>query len=238
VVIGPRERIRLLVALLPLPLVAAGAAVLGDRAEHRTPPAVPTTAFAGVLEPILREEFLEVYERSRRATWLITYDFTRRLRNGAGLDLTVLELNRPPDHIITGLGGLKGRVAGREIICDDIDEQTVCAPEGAAAPFEEALAAEISELRDVLQPPAKWYAVEGGGDREVAGETARCFMMRRVAVVFSPPYGERAEYCFAAADDAPLLNRVDRREGSDERIAREITRQVGDAEVAALLAPE
>jgi hypothetical protein len=35
-----------------------------------------------------------------------------------------------------------------------------------------------------------------------------------------------------------LLNRVERREGTDQRLAREITRRVGDADVAALLGPE
>jgi len=226
-------------ALLPFPLLAVLTAALGEEdGRPAPPPAVTITAPPAVPEPVLRQEFLDAYERSRRATWLITYDFTRRLRNGGALDLTVFELSRPPDHLIAGLGGLQGRVGEREIVCGDVDGATVCAPEGAAAPFEEALAADLSELRDVLQPPAKWYAVEGGGEREVAGETARCFTLRRVAAVFSPPYGERAEYCFATADGAPLLNRVERREGADHRQAREVVRQVGDAEVAAFLSTE
>jgi hypothetical protein len=228
-----------LLALLPLPILAVAVAVLGGGgSEAVAPRPVVTTAPGGVPEPVLRQEFLDAYEGSRRATWLITYDFTRRLRNGSKLDLSVTELNRPPDHLIVGLGGLKGQVGGREVICDDIDEKTVCAPEGTAVPFEEELAAQVSELRDVLQPPAKWYAVEGGGDLKVAGETARCFTLRRVAAVFSPPYGERAQYCFATADGAPLLNRVERREGTDQRLARQVTRQVGDADVATLLGPE
>ncbi|MDQ3944899.1 MAG: hypothetical protein M3357_07085 [Actinomycetota bacterium] len=237
-VIGARERIHLLVALLPLPLIAVAAAALGDRAEPRTPRAVPTTAPAGVPEPVLREEFLDAYERSRRATWLITYDFTRRLVNGGKLDLTVTYLNRPPDHLNIGLGGVSGRVGGRTVVCNEVEGRELCAPEGPVVPFEEELASEISELRDVLQPPQKWYVVEGGGVREVSGEDARCFGLRRVADVRSPPYGERAEYCFATGDGAPLLNRRERTQGIDQRVAVEITRQVGDAEVAALLAPE
>jgi hypothetical protein len=31
---------------------------------------------------------------------------------------------------------------------------------------------------------------------------------------------------------------MERREGTDQRLAREVTRQVGDAEVAAFLGPE
>jgi hypothetical protein len=237
-VIGVRECLRVLLALLPLPILAIVVTVLGNGgSEAVAPPSVVTTAPA-VPEPVLRREFLDAYERSRLATWLISYDFARRLANGASLDLKVVELNRPPDHLIAGLGGLSGRVGGRQVTCDEVDGRTVCAPEGPVVPFEEALAGELSELRDVLQPPAKWYAVEGGGERKVAGESARCFTMRRVAAVFSPPYGERAEYCFATADGAPLLNRVERREGTDQRLAREITRQVGDADVAAFLGPE
>ncbi len=237
--IGTRQWLRVVLALLALPVLAVAVAVVGaGGSEEEARPAVTSTTGPAVPEPVLREEFLQAYERSRRATWLITYDFTRRNRNGANLDLEVTELNRPPDHLLAGLGGLNGRVGGREVVCDDVEGRTLCAPEGAAVPFDEALAAELSELRDVVQLPAKWYDVEGGGRRQVAGETARCFTLRRVAAVFSPPYGERAEYCFAAADGAPLLNRIERREGIDQRLARDITRQVGDDDVAAMLGSE
>jgi hypothetical protein len=227
-----------LLALLPLPVLTVTVAVLGGGSESRPPRVVTTTAPAAVPEPILRQEFLEAYERSRRAIWLIRYDFTRRLRNGSKLDLSVISLNRPPDHLRVGLGGINGVVGGRTIVCDDVNGEFLCAPEGAVIPFEEELAGEVSELRDVLQAPAKWYAVEGGAERKVAGEMARCYTMRRIVNVPSPPYGNRAESCFATADDAPLLNRVERREGVDERIAREISRQVTDADIADLLSSE
>ncbi len=230
----------MVLALLPLPVLAVAVALLGREAapERTAEPAVTTTTAPAVPEPVLREEFLGAYERSRRATWYVTYEFTRRLRTGGSLDLTSVELNRPPDHIIAGLGGLNGVVGGREIVCDLVGDREICAPEGAAAPFDDALVAELSELRDVVQPPAKWYAVEEGGERTVAGEPARCFALRRVVNVPSPPYGDRAEYCFALADGAPLVNRVERREGTDQRLAVAITRQVTDADIAELLGPE
>lgn len=227
-----------MLAVLPLPILAVTVAVTGDGQKSRQAPAVTSTTAPAVAEPVLRQEFLATYERSRRATWYITYDFARRLRNGASLDLTTVGLNRPPDYLRAGLGGLNGRVGGREVVCDDVDGNFLCAPEGTVVPFEEALAQEMSELRDVLQPPAKWYAVEDGGEETVAGEAARCFTMRRIVAVPSPPYGDRAVYCFATTDDAPLLNRVERREGTDERRAREIRRQVDDADIAELLSPE
>ena len=228
-----------MVALLPLPILAVAVAAVGDGGgEGASRPAVTSTTGSTVAEPALREEFLATYERSRRATWYIVYDFSRRLRNGASLDLTQVVLNRPPDYLRAGLGGLNGRVDGREVVCDDVDGQFLCAPEGPAAPYEEALAAELSEFRDVLQPPAKWYAVEGGGEEMVAGETVRCFTLRRIVTVPSPPYGNRAVYCFATADDAELLNRVERQEGTDERRAIEIRRQVTDADIAELLSPD
>jgi hypothetical protein len=231
----PRERRRVLLALLPLPVLTVAVAVLGGGGESRPPGVVTTTAPAAVAEPVLRQEFLEAYERSRRATWLITYDFTRRLVNGAKLDLTVTYLNRPPDRLNIGLGGVNGRVGGRTVVCNEVEGRELCAPEGPVVPFEEELTAEISELRDVLQPPQKWYVVEGGGVRKVSGENARCFALRRVADVRSPPYGERAEYCYATSDGAPLLNRRERIQGSDQRVAVEVTRQVDDTDIAALL---
>ncbi len=235
--IGGRE-LRVVLALLPLPVLAVAVALLGDGGVDETPPAARTTTAPAVPEPVLREEFLRTYERSRRATWLITYDFSRRLRNGSKLDLTTVRLNRPPDHLIAGRGGINGHVGGREIVCDQVEGREICAPQGPAVPFEDALAAEVSELRDVVQPPAKWYAVEGSGQRTVAGEAARCFTLRKVVAVDAPPYGEQAEYCFAVADAAPLLNRIERREGTDQRVAKQITRQVSDADIAELLSSE
>lgn len=232
-----RARLAVVAALLPLPALAVAAALLGDAGEPRAPAADPVaiTTAPPLAEPVLRRQFLDAYERSRRTAWLIRYDFTRRLSNGSTLDLRMIELNRPPDHLLVGLGGVSGRVGGRTVVCEEVGGRSVCAPEGPAASFEEELAAQLSELRDVLEPPAKWYAVDDGGTRRLAGEPARCFRLRRVADVFSPPYGERAEYCFATSDAAPLLNRVERREGVDQRLAREVTRQVTDADIAALL---
>lgn len=231
-----REWLRVVLALLPLPILTVAVAVLGDDGGRGSPlPPVTTATAPATPEPVLRQQLLNAYERSRRATWLITYDFTRRLANGASLDLSVIELNRPPDRLVAGQGGLSGRVGGRRVTCELIDGRSLCGPEGPSVPFEEVLTAEMAELVDVLQPPAKWYAVEGGAERTVAGEAARCFTLRRVAAVFSPPYGERAEFCFAETDGVPLLNRIERREGTDQRRAREVSRRVADEDVAALL---
>jgi hypothetical protein len=223
-----------LLALLPLVAVAVLATVLGEGGGAERPRS-PASVTPAVPEPQLRVEFLATYARSRRATWLVTFDFRRRLVNGGRLDLEVVEVNRPPDHLIAGLGGLSGSVGGRRVVCDQVAGRELCAPEGEAMPFEDELASELSELWDVLQPPAKWYAVETGRPREIAGEGARCWVLRKIVTVPSPPYGERAEYCFAA-DGVPLLTRIERREGTDERIAVDVSRRVTQADVDAVLA--
>src|SRR5439155_706436 len=69
----------------------------------------------------------------------------------------------------------------------------------------------------------------------VLGERAACYALRRIVNVPDPPYGERAEYCFAG-DGVPLLTRIERREGTDERVAVAVSRRVGDGDVQALLA--
>lgn len=212
--------------MLPLPAIALTAALVGDAGNGVERFDKP--------EPEVREEFIDAWERSRRATWSVEFDYQRRLGNRGRLDLQIVEVNRPPDHLVAGHGGLNGRVEGREVVCDAVDGQEVCAPTGTAAPFEEELAAQLSELRDALQPPAKWYAVEEGDARRVAGEPARCFVLRRIATVPSPPYGDRAEYCFAT-DGAPLLTRIERRQGTDTRVATEIRRTVTEADINQLL---
>jgi hypothetical protein len=71
--------------------------------------------------------------------------------------------------------------------------------------------------------------------RTLAGEGARCYRLRRTVEVPAPPYGERAEYCFTV-DGAPLLTRIERREGTDERVAVRVRRDVAEADVQAMLA--
>lgn len=232
-----RETGWVLLALLPLVAVVVLATLLGDGGggDPSKPHGSRPTVSSSIPEPELRARLLAAYERSRRATWLVSFDFRRRLVNGGRLDLEVVELNRPPDHLVAGLGGLSGSVAGRRVVCDQVEGRELCAPEGPAISFEDELAGLISELSDVLQPPAKWYAVEAGGGREIAGEQARCYVLRRIVAVPSPPYGERAEYCYAA-DGVPLLTRIERREGTDERVATEVSRQVTQGDVDALLA--
>jgi len=219
-------------ALLPLAGVAIGSAVLGSPPRRSSSP--PAAAVPATPEPVLREELIATYGRSRRATWLVTFDYHRRTAAGGRLDLGLTELNRPPDHLTSGMGGLKGRVGDRQIVCTEVDGRPLCAPGAPVVPFEEEISAQLGELRDVLQPPAKWYAVEAGPARVVAGERAACFALRRIVNVPDPPYGERAEYCFAG-DGTPLLTRIERREGTDERLAVTVSRQVGDGDVQAML---
>ena len=236
---GGGELGRVVAALLPLPVVALLAAGLGDAGRSGGPatrphPTPPTTVMP---EPQVREEFLAAYEGWRRSTWLVDYDFRRRLANGARLDLEQVELNRPPDHLISGLGGLSGRVGGQLVVCDDVEGREVCAPRDPAVPFDEEVASQLSELRDTLQLPAKWYAVEAGRSRTIAGEQGRCWVLRRIVDVDAPPYGNRAEYCFTA-DGIQLLARIERTQGTDERVAFHVRRDVSDADVQALVTGE
>lgn len=234
--------LRVALALAPMPILALLVALLGDSDPRAgsTSAGSPVVAGGGPSpgEPVLRHDLVAAYERSRRATWLIVFDFTRELRDGRRLELRLAELNRPPDHLTAGFGGVNGRVGGREVVCGEVEGETLCAPRGPAVPFEDELATELAEFRDALWPPARWYAVAAGEPRTVLGRPTRCFVLRRVVDVPAPPYGEEAEYCFGRRDGAPLYNRIERREGTDERVAVEARREVSEADVAALLAGE
>ena len=228
-----REVASVVLASVPLAAVAVGSALLGSPPKRSaSPPAVATPA---VPEPVLREGLLAMYGLSRRTTWLVTFEYHRRTAAGGRLDLHLTELNRPPDHLTSGLGGISGRVGDRKVACNEVDGRRLCGPDGPDVPFDEETSAQLGELRDVLQPPAQWYAVESGPPRVVIGERAACYALRRIVNVPDPPYGERAEYCFAG-DGVPLLTRIERREGTDERVAVAVSRRVGDGDVQALLA--
>jgi hypothetical protein len=223
---------------LAVPAVAAvavlAAVIVGGNGDgDGGPRTTSTTAPPPVVLP--PEHLLEAYERSRRARWLVEYDFSRRLSNGAEVDMTVVEVNVPPDRVRVGLGGVDGRVDGRQVLCGEHEGRRLCGPGGPAVPFEEQLAIDLGELGDVLRPPQNVYEVLRGDPRTVLGEALDCYVLRRVAFFPAPPYGERAEFCYGA-DGAPLLNRIERLEGTDEQVATSVRRDVSRADIDELLA--
>lgn len=181
-----------------------------------------------------RERLVARFEAGRRATWLVQFDFVRTLKNGQGLRGDITEANRPPDHLTSGIGGASGTRAGRQITCTEVRGATTCAASGTPAPpFEQTLAEQVANLRDVLVVPHHWYDVTRITRLTIAGERGDCFLMTRITVVPSPPYGERTEMCFAA-DGVPLRTRIERSEGTDERTATRVQRTVTDADLNAL----
>jgi hypothetical protein len=225
--------------------VLCGAALavfaLAVRAEIRhvrdNKPAAPPNAaiIAGPDDGPARAALFATFEAGQRATWLVEYNFDRKLTNGKSLAASEEVANRPPDRVAAGLGGISGVRDGHQIACNEVDGSQVCAPSGPSASADAATAEKLANLRDALEPPNHWYRVTHSPAATIAGERATCFALQRIAAVPAPPYGERALLCFGH-DGVPLRDRTERIEGVDDRRATTVRRDVTAADLDRLIA--
>jgi len=207
--------------------VATRAELRHLRHERVAPPRGTTQTTAA--DDRERAELVAVFEQGRRATWYAEFKFERRLRNGQNIATDESEVNRPPDHVAAGLGGIGGIRNGHRIACDNVNNQQVCAPNGPAASFDADVAERVANLSAALEPPNHWYRVERGAAQTIAGERARCYRLRRIVLVPAPPYGEQTVLCFGR-DGVPLRVRTERIEGTDDRVATVVRHTVTDAD--------
>jgi hypothetical protein len=61
--------------------------------------------------------------------------------------------------------------------------------------------------------------VRGAGALYAVRDEGNCFRLRLRLRVLSPPYGERARFCFDPATGAPVRSEIEKREGVDRTVA-------------------
>jgi hypothetical protein len=198
----------------------AGGLAARDLASDDGAPAATTVA------PPARDDvraFVAAWRRSRTGTWFARLRFTRRTAAGAELEDEIRVAQRPPDRLTVGpLGAIAGAVDGRVVNCAEGRSDVLrCGPGHAAPPHAREVAREVAALRSYFAAPLSLYTVRAEGD---------CFALRLARRYPSPPFGDRARFCFDRETGAPVRREVHRREGSDVQEAVEVRGQVSDAD--------
>jgi hypothetical protein len=204
------------VALLSALVVAAVLAVLPADDDRRGAAEAPRDPVAA---------FLEAYERSRTATFVVEQRFTRTVPGRGELAYERRLVQRPPDdRLLVGGGSAEGRLDGRVVRCSTEPSGTSGCVEGPpAGSYQEEVAAEVAELEHLVGGANPPYRVE-------AGEPG-CFALRLRLAILTPPYGDLAGFCFDGATGAPTRFEVHRSEAVDLVEALAIRAEVGAADL-------
>jgi hypothetical protein len=176
-----------------------------------------------------RRTLLSLLERGGRATWWVDSAFVRAV-GGRTLDGALTEVNRPPDHLVVGLGGLHGTLGGRVLSCTPATGGPLCS--GAPVPQ----GTDTAAYATLTDPDTGPYALRPAPARRIAGISARCYRLDGNGRGAVQPLGTRATACFSD-DGIPLALDVERTGGRDTTTARAVRHSFTDADVQALLAP-
>jgi hypothetical protein len=185
---------------------------------HRERPRSTATA-----QPAAAGEFLAQWQRMRLGTWALEARFSRVTRAGRRLDTDLHMAQRPPDRLVTGLGSIDARRGGTRLACAPDAGGTVhCRDGGPAPPYDAEVARELGYLRRYVEGTGALYAVRRSGD---------CYDLRLRLRIPSPPYGERARFCFDRATDAPVRSEIERAEARDTTVALRVRARPSEADL-------
>lgn len=178
-----------------------------DHDEDTGPPRAETAAAA--------RAFVARWRASRLGTWVVDATFVRVMADGRRLAFDVHMAQRPPDRLITGPSSLDARRGNERRACAADDADVVaCREAGTARPYEAEVEDDIDLLRGYVLGRAAFYGVRTDGPD--------CFALRLRRPVLSPPYGERARFCFDPTTHAPVRAEVRRKEATDRTTAVEV----------------
>jgi hypothetical protein len=114
-----------------------------------------------------------------------------------------------------------------------------CAPVGGGPVCTNASATAgngVDTLARLTDATTGTYALRDAPARRIAGLPARCFRMDWNTRSAVQPYGTRAVLCYSD-DGIPLALDIDRGNGGDATTARDVRREVTEAQLDALVAP-
>jgi hypothetical protein len=183
----------------------------------------------------LARELVAVANRGARASWLVTYRFTRITATRNRLHDTIVvahvrSTDRSPLDIDDGLGSFVVTAGARTYSCTVPRDVPECleraASERTARPGDVYGGAVVSGRYDIERLPSL----------HIAGLAARCFELRLRTGAPVPGIGFRSEQCYSNAG-VPLRSLVQGPTATDVRVAIIVRRPVGRAELLPLLSP-
>ncbi len=190
----------------------------------------PLPGRSGAASPVeLASELATLANRGSRASWIVTFAFTRTTPAGGVLHSTVVVGHRPPIDVESGLGSTVITVGDRSYSCTEVDGQqgAQCLPataSGTARPGDVYGGAVVSGRYDIRQLPAT----------HLAGHDAHCFELRLRTGTTIAGLGFRTQQCYSDGG-VPLRSYVERPGGTDERVAQVVRAPAGRADLDSLL---
>jgi hypothetical protein len=175
-------------------------------------------------QPGAARAFLTAWERSRTGTWALEGTFQRVQGGRAVLTTAVHAAQRPPDRLRIGLGSVDAVEGGRRLACaPDAEGVVACRDGGPAPPYREEVRSELSVLRTYVTGAGRLYGV--------VADDGGCFTLRLRGAYLTPPYGQRARFCFDGATGAPVRSEIERLEATDRTVAVSVRARVSDADL-------
>jgi hypothetical protein len=190
----------------------------------------PLPARAGSDRLVLARELAALANRGARATWLVTFAFTRTNTSGTKLHDTLVVAHRGSLEIDEGLGSLLVDSGSRAYSCTVVGDRPRCLTSagrgGTSKPGDVYGGAVVSRRYDVSRGPTS----------TIGGLLAHCYRLRLRSGVPLAGLGYSSEQCYSS-DGVPLRSHIARPGGSDEREALTVRRVIGRDDLLPLLAP-
>lgn len=173
-------------------------------------------------------EFVAAWQRSLSSTYRAEGRFRRTVAGERLIDDPLVIVQRRPDRITLGFGSWDGVVGGRAVHCER---------EGQTGPFVDCYVgepadqvaldrAEMDEVRALVLGPQRRYDVVTASGSEGCYE-----VVGRPPLPLAARFGDRAEVCFDPATGARRRVRIERGNATDLIVLREITTEVGAADL-------
>jgi len=215
-------------------MVTAAAFVLVGHALLGTVTA-PAPAATG---SVAASDLLIAWRRSLTTSWSVDEVITRTTTNGRVLTFQVHRAQRPPDHLVVGLGNVDIRTGDRETACATSLAGGQPCRSSAAPAFAGVVDGQVADLSRIVSGPFALYSLR----EELRAEPgpsgpgrAECFdLTLRLSSYPSPPYGRLASLCFDPSTGAPAGSTVQTEQSMDRTI---VTARHAPALVADLVPP-
>lgn len=224
-------------ALVAALLTALVLTLLSDGDEAALP--VPTLDSAALDEFATGQvdaarAFLEDWNRSRLVTVRVESVSVRETVSGERLETDILLVQRPPDRLVSRLGGIVGIYDGRPVTCDSgTSGDLSCTPVATTESYQERLDDELTVFASYLAGDDPAYLIRPASLIREADAACYELVANRRDVLLE--YGERSEFCFDPATGALVRTVTDYGSVVETTEAVTVSTQVGDSDFTDLL---
>lgn len=178
-------------------------------------------------DPQAARDLVALLRAGERGRWLVTSEFTRRLKGGRVLMQSMQEGRSRELHVLVAGTSMTLERNGRAHDCQMVATRTECTESatGSFLPSSEVVRVAVA---------AGAYEVSRAGPETIAGERAACFRLVTSGSRYLPDLGAESGVCLAP-DGISLRQRVVRSSGDiDDRVARVVNRRADTRAVESL----